>query len=103
MFRLAISCVGQPFYILSTISYCVSHFILCRPFYIVLAIFMLFQQLHALSAISMLCQSLYFSVRYFIYIVSHSLVTFFLLYVLQVYHLDNLLSNVPVPAGIPRC
>jgi hypothetical protein len=67
------------------------------------AIFVLLQQFHALSAISMLCQSLYFSVRYFIYTVSHSLVTFFLLCVLQVYYLDNLLSNVPVPAGTLRC
>jgi hypothetical protein len=57
---------------------------------------------HALPTISMLCQSFYFSNRYFIYTVSHSLVTFFLC-VLQVYYLDNLLSNIPILALTPRC
>jgi hypothetical protein len=49
----------------------------------------------------MLCQQFYFSVIYFIYTISHSLVTFFC--VLQVYYLDNLLSNAPVSASTPRC
>jgi hypothetical protein len=75
----------------SAILYCVSHFT-----YFV-------SHFRVVSAIAMLCQSFYFSIRYFIYVVSHSLVILFLLCVLQFYYLDNLLSNIPVPAGTPRC
>jgi hypothetical protein len=68
------------------------------------------QPFHAVPIISMLChyfllcQSFYFSISYYIYIVCHFLLTsFFFLCELQVYYIDNLLSNVPVPAGTPRC
>jgi hypothetical protein len=68
---------------------------------------MVYQSFHAMPVFSilcqhfLLCQSLYFSVSHFIYIVSHFLLIF--LCVLQVYYLDNLLSNVPVLAGTPHC
>jgi hypothetical protein len=112
MFRSVISCVGiyQPFHVVSTILYCASHFsYFVSHSMFRAAILYHVSHFHVVSAIScfashsMLCQSFYFSVRYFIYTISHSLVTFLLLCVLQVYYLYNLLSNVPIPTATPCC
>jgi hypothetical protein len=62
-FRSAISCLGQPFHIVSAILHTLSAILhtliaipcLGQPFYTMLAIFMLYQPFQALPAISMLC------------------------------------------------
>jgi hypothetical protein len=128
-FRSAISCLGQPFHVyvsdfifykpfhvVSAISYCVnqftylvSHSMFRAAILYGVCHFPIVSPISCLLAISMvcpyfiLCQPFYFSIRFFISIVSHFLVTCFFGCVLQVYYPNNLLNNVPVPAGTPRC
>jgi hypothetical protein len=101
----------QPFHVASHFTYFVSYFMFRTTFDPMPAILVLHQPFHSLPAISMLCQhfllcqSFYFSVRYYIYIytIRHFYDIFCLLCVLQVYYLDNLLSNVPVLVGTLYC
>jgi hypothetical protein len=93
----------------SAILYSINHFILCQPFHIVPAILYCVSHFHVVSATSCFVSHFHvvsviilFCQIFYIYCQSF-FGDIFLLYVLQVYHLDNLLSNVPVPAGIPRC
>jgi hypothetical protein len=74
----------------SAISYCASH---CH---IVSAISCFANHFYVVSVIVFFCQIFYIYCQSFFGDI-------FLLCVLQVYYLDNLLSNAPVPAGTPRC
>jgi hypothetical protein len=80
----------QPFHIVPTISYCV------RYFCVVSKISCFVNHFHVVLVIVFFCQIFYIYCQSFFDDI-------FLLCALQVYYLDNLLSNVPILAGTPRC
>jgi hypothetical protein len=85
-----ISCLGQQLYYVS--HFCVVSVISCFASH-----FNVLSAFDFVTAILMFCQIFY------IYCQSFFGDIFFWLCVLQVYYLDNLLSNISVPAGTPRC
>ena len=84
MFRPAILYYVSHFRVVPAISCFASHFNVLSAFDFVTAILMFCQIFY------IYCQSFFGDI-------------FFWLCVLQVYYLDNLLSNISVPAGTPRC
>jgi hypothetical protein len=84
MFRAAILYYVSHFRVVSAISCFASHFNVLSAFDFV-------------TAILMFCQIFYIDCQSFL------VTSFFWLCVLQVYYLDNLLSNISVRAGTPLC
>jgi hypothetical protein len=84
MFRAAILYYVSNLCVVSAISCFASHF-------------------HVLSAFDFVTTILIFCQIFYIYCQSFFGDIFFLLCVLQIYYLDNFLSNVPLPVGTPRC
>jgi hypothetical protein len=100
----------QPFYIVSALLHTLSPIpCLGQQFYTMSVIFVLYQPFHALLAISMFCQHLFcdshfnvlLDILYLLSVIFCDI--FFWLCVLQVYYLNNLLSNISVPPGTPCC
>jgi hypothetical protein len=93
----AIPCLGQSFYPASAI------FVLCQALHVLPAISCCANHFHVVSLFSFVSIILLFYQLLYIYCLSFFADIFFFLCELQVYYIDNLLSNVPVPAGTPRC
>jgi hypothetical protein len=84
MFRVAILYYVSHFRVVSSISCFASHF-------------------NVLSAFDLVTTILMFCQIFYIYCQSFFVTYFFWLCVLQVYYLDNLLSNIFVPSDTSRC